>query len=87
MDVNFRKIDIDVYDEDALRESEIYDADPRDPSQVLNEAKQKQAAVRSSLAKSDVAGALKIVLQDAPYGLGADEAKVCLAYPERTREN
>jgi actin related protein 2/3 complex subunit 5 len=75
MDVNFRKIDIDIYDEDVLQESEIYETDPRDPTQVLNEAKQKQAAVRSSLARSDIAGALRSVLQDAPYGLGADEAK------------
>ena len=47
----FRKIDIDIYDEDVLQESEIYETDPRDPGQVLKEAKQKQAAVRSALAK------------------------------------
>lgn len=47
----FRKIDIDIYDEDVLQESELYDADPRDPSQALAEAKQKQVAVRSSLAR------------------------------------
>lgn len=51
MDGAFRKIDVDVYDEDVLLESELYDADPRDPSEVLNEAKQKQVAVRSTLAK------------------------------------
>ena len=51
MDVNFRKIDIDQYDEDVLLESELCEADPRDPTQVLNDAKQKAAAVRSSLAK------------------------------------
>lgn len=47
----FRKIDIDIYDEDVLQESELYDADPRDASQTLAEAKQKQAAVRTSLAR------------------------------------
>ena len=47
----FRKIDIDAYDEDALHESELYEADARDPAQVLDEARQRQAAVRSSLAK------------------------------------
>ncbi len=47
----FRKIDIDKYDEDVLRDEELYDADPRDPSQVLEEARQRQVAVRSSLAK------------------------------------
>jgi actin related protein 2/3 complex, subunit 5 len=47
----FRKIDIDIYDEDVLQESELYDADPRDASQALTDAKQKQAAVRTSLAR------------------------------------
>lgn len=51
MDVNFRKIDIDAYDEDVLHESELYEADPRDPSQVLSEAKAKSASVRSLLSK------------------------------------
>lgn len=51
MDTAFRKIDIDIYDEDILQESELYDADPRDPAQVLDEARQKQAAVRTSLAR------------------------------------
>lgn len=48
---NFRKIDIDQYDEDRLEASELYEADPRDPAEVLDEAKQRQAAVRSSLAR------------------------------------
>ena len=48
----FRKIDIDLYDEDVLQESELYDADPRDASQALADAKQKQAAVRTLLARS-----------------------------------
>lgn len=51
MDVNFRKIDIDQYDEDVLLESELYEPDPRDPAQVVSDAKQKATAVRSSLAK------------------------------------
>jgi actin related protein 2/3 complex, subunit 5 len=51
MDTNFRKIDIDQYDEDVLVETELYDADSRDPTQVLNDAKQKGAAVRSALAR------------------------------------
>ncbi|GBE87224.1 Actin-related protein 2/3 complex subunit 5 [Sparassis crispa] len=75
MDVNFRKIDIDQYDEDVLLESELCEADPRDPTQVLNDAKQKAAAVRSSLAKGDITEALGIVLEGAPYGPNVDEAK------------
>lgn len=51
MDTSFRKIDIDQYDEDVLLESELYDADPRDPAQVLADAKAKATAVRSALAK------------------------------------
>lgn len=51
MDVNFRKIDIDQFDEDVLLETELYDADPRDPAQVTEEAKARAAAVRSSLSK------------------------------------
>ena len=51
MDVNFRKIDIDQYDEDVLLDSELYDSDPRDPAQVLSDTKQSAAAVRSSLSK------------------------------------
>ncbi|KAF9463407.1 actin-related protein ARPC5 [Collybia nuda] len=75
MDGAFRKIDIDAFDEDVLHESELYDADPRDPAEVLDEAKQRQVAVRTSLAKSDIGGALSIVLENAPYGPNVDQAK------------
>jgi len=51
MDVNFRKIDIDVYDEDVLLETELYDPDPRHPQRVIQDAKAKAASVRTSLAK------------------------------------
>ncbi|KAH9936908.1 arp2/3 complex subunit [Amylocystis lapponica] len=75
MDVNFRKIDIDQYDEDVLLESELYEPEPRDPAQVLNDAKQKASVVRSALAKGDIVGALNTVLSDAPYGSNLDDAK------------
>lgn len=67
MDGAFRKIDIDAYDEDVLQESELYDADPRDPAEVLDEAKQRQAAVRTSLAKW-VADLWDIAHADYPFG-------------------
>lgn len=51
MSASFRKIDIDVYDEDVLLEEELYEPDPRDPGQVLNDTKQKAQAVRNSLAR------------------------------------
>jgi len=75
METAFRKIDIDVYDEDVLQEEELYDADPRDPAQVLTDAKQKASAVRGYLSKGDTAGALTMVLTDPPYGPNVDEAK------------
>ena len=49
--MSFRKIDVDVYDEDVLQETELYDPDPREPTQVLSDTKQKQLAVRSALNK------------------------------------
>ncbi|GLB44561.1 hypothetical protein LshimejAT787_1701880 [Lyophyllum shimeji] len=75
MDTAFRKIDIDQFDEDILHESELYDADTRDPSQILEEAKQRQVAVRTSLAKGDVVGALSTILENPPYGPNVDQAK------------
>jgi len=51
MDVNFRKINIDQFDEDALQDSEVYEQDPRNPADVLDDAKQRQIAVRGLLAR------------------------------------
>ncbi|TRM63925.1 actin-related protein 2/3 complex subunit 5 [Schizophyllum amplum] len=76
MEYNFRKIDIDAYDEDIIQESELYEPDPRDPAAVLDEAKQRQVAVRSALSKNDATGALTIALENAPYGPNVEEAKV-----------
>ncbi|KAG1816757.1 actin-related protein 2/3 complex subunit 5 [Suillus subaureus] len=73
--MSFRKIDIDAYDEDVLLEAELCEPDPRDPAQVLSDAKQKQAAVRSTLAKGDIPGALGIALDSTPYGPNVEEAK------------
>ncbi|KAJ7223169.1 actin-related protein 2/3 complex subunit 5 [Mycena pura] len=74
-DTAFRKIDIDVYDEDVLQEEELVTADTRSPVQVLEDARQRQTAVRGALARSDVVGALNIVLENAPYGPDVEEAK------------
>ncbi|KAG6821355.1 hypothetical protein H0H93_014152 [Arthromyces matolae] len=75
MDTAFRKIDIDQYDEDVLHDSELYEIDPRDPSQVLEEAKQRQAAVRTSLSRNDISGALSTILDNPPYGPNVEQAK------------
>ena len=50
-ETNFRKIDIDAYDEDVLVETELYNPDPRGPAQILSDTKQKTSAVRSALSK------------------------------------
>jgi len=76
MDTAFRKIDIDQYDEDVLLDSELYEADSRDPTEVLDDAKQRQIAVRSFLARNDISGALTTILENAPYGPSVDEAKL-----------
>ncbi|KAF4586141.1 hypothetical protein EYR38_010415 [Pleurotus pulmonarius] len=76
MDTAFRKIDIDIYDEDVLQDSELYEPFPQDAAQALDEAKQRQSAVRSALAKGDVPGALSIALENAPYGPNVEDAKV-----------
>lgn len=47
----FRKIDIDQYDEDVLLDSELYEADSRDPATVLSETKQKASTIRGLLSK------------------------------------
>ena len=74
MDVNFRKIDIDQYDEDVLVESELYEPDPRDPGQVLNDTKQKAVAVRGSLSKCvDVAPYVDHVADAFPAGETSQE--------------
>ncbi|KAF9028419.1 actin-related protein ARPC5 [Hymenopellis radicata] len=72
----FRKIDIDIYDEDVLHEEELYTADPRDPAEVVAAAKQKQGTVRSALSRSDIPGALSIALDSVPYGPNVDDAKL-----------
>jgi len=76
MDNAFRKIDIDQYDEDVLQDSELYEADSRDPTEVLDDAKQRQIAVRGLLARNDISGALTTILENAPYGPSVDEAKL-----------
>ncbi|KIO26369.1 hypothetical protein M407DRAFT_74580 [Tulasnella calospora MUT 4182] len=71
----FRKIDIDAFDEDVLLESDLVDPDPRDPATVLADVKSKNTQLRSFLSKGDTAGALALVLTDAPYGPNVDDAK------------
>lgn len=73
--MSFRKIDIDAFDEDALQESELYEPDPRSPSQVLSDTQKKVASVRSLSARGDTARALAIALDSPPYGPDVENAK------------
>ena len=51
MEVNFRKIDIDAYDEDVISEADLIDPDHRDPATILQETKGKSSQVRGFLSK------------------------------------
>ncbi|KIY74185.1 arp2/3 complex subunit [Cylindrobasidium torrendii FP15055 ss-10] len=76
MEGAFRKIDVDIYDEDVLQEHELYEPDSRDPAAVLDDARAKQTSVRSALNKGDTVSALSLALSDYPFGLNVDDAKV-----------
>lgn len=76
MDTHFRKINVDLYDDDIFEPSELYTPDPRSPTEILQQAKGKASMVRSMLAKGDPVGALEDAMMDPPYGEGNDEAKV-----------
>jgi len=77
---NFRKIDIDQYDEDRLEASELYEVDPRDPAEVLDEAKQRQTAVRSSLARCVVPRCVVTVAEtDECFAMSSNSPDCCFA--------
>lgn len=71
---NFRKINIDQYDEDSVAPQSLYLADPRGPAQALTDAQSKDRSVRSLLQRGDVAQALKEVTREGewPYGDDSD---------------
>ncbi|KIK14750.1 hypothetical protein PISMIDRAFT_116484 [Pisolithus microcarpus 441] len=76
--MSFCKIDIDVFDEDVLQETELYEPDPRDPTRAPAEARQKQTNVRSAASHFGyvISGALSTALDSLPYGPNVlDEAK------------
>lgn len=72
---DFRALDVDQYDEDALRAMEFVDTDPRTDAELVQIAQGKQARVRSCMTSHDAAGALAAVLADAPSGAHAEGAK------------
>lgn len=48
---NFRKIDIDQYDEDAFLDAELVEPFPKSPEQALADAKAKSTEVRSLIGR------------------------------------
>ncbi|GAA6053263.1 hypothetical protein JCM3770_002684 [Rhodotorula araucariae] len=70
--VNFRKINVDQYDDDALVPESLYAPDPRGPAQALADARDKDRTVRSLLQRGDVAQALKEVTRDGEWPYGDD---------------
>jgi actin related protein 2/3 complex subunit 5 len=51
MDGAFRKINIDLLEEDVLLPSDLYDPDPRGPDGVMADAKNRSGEVRSLVSK------------------------------------
>lgn len=72
---NFRKIDIDQYDEDAITNEELVEPYPKSAEDALVEAKAKSTEVRTLIGRGDTAGALSLVLSDYPYGPEVEDAK------------
>ncbi|BGP03158.1 Actin-related protein 2/3 complex subunit 5 [Rhodotorula toruloides ATCC 204091] len=69
---NFRRIDIDQYDEDRVDPSSLYHPDPRGPAQALAGAQEKDRTVRGLLQRGDVGSALKEVLREGEWPYGED---------------
>ncbi|WFD44558.1 arp2/3 complex subunit [Malassezia psittaci] len=72
---DFRALDVDRWEEEALSAADLAVHDPRSAQELLQIAKGKQAGVRTKLASNDTPGALAQVLDDPPYGDHADQAK------------
>ncbi|WFD23301.1 arp2/3 complex subunit [Malassezia equina] len=72
---DFRHLNVDQYDEEALHPLELAPPDPRSAQELLQLAQAKQAGVRTRLASHDIAGALTEALNDPPTGDHAMEAR------------
>ncbi|GAA5993003.1 hypothetical protein JCM10908_000792 [Rhodotorula pacifica] len=72
--IDFRRIDVDQYDEDRLDPSTLYHPDPRSAAQILSDAQQTDKLVRGLVQRGDTAGALQEALKvgGCPYGEDAD---------------
>ncbi|BGP57936.1 hypothetical protein JCM8202_004631 [Rhodotorula sphaerocarpa] len=79
--LDFRRINVDQYDEDRIDPASLYAPDPRDPAQVLADAQQTDKQVRSLVQRGDTAGALAEALAEGrwPYGDDARGAEISQA--------
>lgn len=87
--IDFRRIDVDQYDEDRLDPETLYHPDPRSPAQVLAAVQETDKLVRTAVQRGDLAGALQAALdtQNAcPYGQDSireiSQAKVNVLHPK-----
>ncbi|KDN43544.1 arp2/3 complex subunit [Tilletiaria anomala UBC 951] len=72
---DFRKINIDQYDEDVLLDEELVDPDPRSGQELLALVQGNAQETRSLMARGDAKSALSLILADPPFGRDATEAK------------
>ncbi|POY70302.1 hypothetical protein BMF94_6701 [Rhodotorula taiwanensis] len=70
--IDFRRIDVDQYDEDRLDPVSLYHPDPRAPSQVLADAQQTDKQVRGLVQRGDLEGALREALTEGRWPYGED---------------
>lgn len=75
MSDDFRRLNVDQYDEDGLQAEELWQQDPRAPAELNALVQSKQSNVRARVASGDTAGALHAVLQDVPIGTQATQAR------------
>ncbi|CAO1634392.1 unnamed protein product [Sympodiomycopsis kandeliae] len=65
---DFRSINVDIWEEDVLLESDLVPAYHLDPQSAAADADAKAQQSRQLLNKSDIASALQLLLTDSPYG-------------------
>ena len=66
MSDDFRKLDVDQYDDEVLRPQDLAAVDPRPAPELARAAQAKQTSVRSKVPGGDVGGARAELLTDPP---------------------
>lgn len=73
-DSAFRRLPVDLYDEDRVLVSDLYPADPRPAAQILSDTQRTAQDVRQLVQRGDAVQALKLALEQAPYDGGEQDA-------------